>query len=149
MILSMESIYARKPLTPLVAKGYQNGLSYGLSNASYDVRIEQSITLWPGRFVLASTIEVFNMPDDLAAVVMDKSTNARRGLCVQNTFVDPGFRGWLTVELTNHSWRFIKLESGDAIAQVVFHQLDKPTKGYSGKYQNQERGAQFPRFSNV
>lgn len=145
----MESIYARKPLTPLVAKGYQNGLSYGLSNASYDVRIEQNITLWPGRFVLASTIEVFNMPDDLAAVVMDKSTNARRGLCVQNTFIDCGFRGYLTLELSNHSWRFIRLQAGDGIAQVVFHQLDHPTKGYAGKYQDQERGPQFPRFSNV
>jgi dCTP deaminase len=149
MILSMESIYARKPLTPLVSKGVQNGLSYGLSNASYDVRIEQNLILWPGRFALASTIETFNMPDDLAGVVMDKSTNARRGLCVQNTFIDPGFRGFLTVELTNHSWRFIRLQAGDAIAQIVFHQLDHPTKGYSGKYQDQQRGAQFPRFSNV
>jgi dCTP deaminase len=147
MILSMETIYARQPLTPLVPKGYQNGLSYGLSSASYDVRIDQNLILWPGRFALASTMEMFNMPLDLAAVVMDKSTNARRGLCCQNTFVDPGFRGWLTIELTNHSWRFIRLVKGDAIAQIVFHQLDHPTKGYAGKYQNQQRGAQFPRFS--
>lgn len=147
MILSMQSIAQRAPLTPIVAKGVQNGLSYGLSSASYDVRIDQKLLMWPGRFALASTIEVFDMPADLAAIVMDKSTNARRGLCVQNTFVDPGFRGWLTVELTNHSWKFIRLEPGDAIAQVVFHQLDQPaTHTYKGKYQNQERGAQSPRF---
>lgn len=142
----MESIYARRPLTPLVAKAYQNGLSYGLSSASYDVRIDQDMLLWPGRFALASTMETFNMPDDLAGVVMDKSTNARRGLCVQNTFIDPGFRGWLTLELTNHSWRFIRLHQGDPIAQIVFHLLDHPTKGYAGKYQDQKRGAQWPRF---
>lgn len=146
MILSAQTIEKLKPLSPIVPKGVQNGLSYGLSSASYDVRVDQDILLWPGRFVLASTIEVFDMPHHLAAIVHDKSTLARRGICVQNTFIDPGFKGWLTLEITNHSWRFWRMRKGDPVAQIVFHVLDEPTNApYRGKYQQQERGAQKPR----
>src|SRR5262245_50368461 len=145
MILSHQSIRAAMPLAPMVEKGHRSGLSFGLASASYDVCIDQSLLLWPGRFTLASTMEVFDMPHDLAAVVHDKSTWARRGVCVQNTFIDPGFEGWLTLEITNHSWRFWRLKPGDPIAQIVFHRLDAPTKlPYRGKYQNQKRGAQLP-----
>lgn len=145
-ILSAQTIQAVKPLFPLVDKDYQDGLSFGLSGASYDVRLDQDILLWPGRFVLASTIEEFDMPINLAAVVHDKSSWARRGICLQNTFIDPGFKGWLTLEITNHSLRFRRLRRGVPIAQIVFHVLDKPTiLPYAGKYQNQERGAQKPR----
>lgn len=145
MILSHQSIRARRPIFPLVDKGQQSGLSYGLASASYDVRIDHDLWLWPGRFVLASTVEQFDMPADLAAVVHDKSTWARRGVCVQNTFIDPGFSGWLTLEITNHSWRFWRLRWGDPVAQIVFHKLDQPTVlPYVGKYNQQKRGAQPP-----
>jgi dCTP deaminase len=70
---------------------------------SYDVRITCcDAVISPGQFMLAATIERFQMPDDLMGIVHDKSTWARRGLVVQNTVIAPGWHGYLTLELTNH-----------------------------------------------
>ena len=107
------------------------------------MRIAEDVFLWPGRFILASTVEYFDMPNDLVGIVHDKSTWARRGLAVQNTVIEPGWRGYLTLELTMHAWRFQRIRAGTGIAQIMFHRLDQPAeKPYSGKYQNQERGPQ-------
>jgi dCTP deaminase len=150
VILSVQSIRHTAPIENMVEQSTHLGVSRGLSSASYDLRLAEDVLLWPGRFVLASTLEKFRMPLDLAGVVHDKSTWARRGVCVQNTLIDPGFRGWLTLEITNHSWRFWRLRQGMGIAQVVFHMLDEPTqRPYNSKYQDQERGAQAPRYSEV
>lgn len=117
--------------------------SYGLSTCGYDVRIAQDIWLWPGFGRLASTVERFNMPADVMAEVKDKSSWARRFVTVQNTVIEPGWRGWLTLELTNHRpWpRFIR--AGTPIAQIVFYNLDKASdQPYKGKYQDQAQGPQ-------
>lgn len=104
------------------------------------------ILLWPKSFRLVSSIEVVAAPTDEMGVVHDKSTWARRGVTVQNTLIQPGWRGYLTLEVTNHSWRFHVLRRGDRLAQVVFHQMaDVSGPAYSGRYQNQERGPQGPR----
>src|SRR6478736_2339506 len=70
-------------------------LSYGESFAGYDVRVEfdgegriQNRKMHPGEFCLASTVESFIMPQDVIGVVHDKSSWARRGLCVQNTIIE-------------------------------------------------------------
>ena len=146
-VLSAQTIRRRVMVSPFYERTQVNGLSFGLSTAGYDVRIAEDIWMWPGRFVLASTIEHFDIPDDLLAIVHDKSTWARRGLTVQNTVVESGWKGYLTLELTLHSWRPIRLRAGDPIAQIVFHKLDEPTElPYSGKYQNQPAGPQRARF---
>src|SRR4051794_32851997 len=75
-------------------------LSYGLGPAGYDVRIDQEVTLVPGTTRLASTFEYFYMPNFCMAIVHDKSTWARKGVAVQNTVIEPGWRGFLTLELT-------------------------------------------------
>jgi dCTP deaminase len=107
------------------------------------VRLDQRLKLPPHGFALASTLERFCMPFDLAGTVRNKSTWARVGLAVQNTYLDPGWCGYLTVELSKHSNAEIKVERGEPIAQIVFELLDQPTEQpYSGKYQNQERGPQ-------
>jgi len=114
------------------------GMSYGLSPAGYDIRIGQDILLKPGKFALASSIERFNMPTDVLGTVHDKSTWARRGLAVQTTVVECGWKGHLTLELTNHSDANISLKHGMPIAQIIFHQLQEPTdQPYAGKYQDQ------------
>ena len=147
MILPAQTLSAKPPLTPFVTRRTAFGLSYGLSPAGYDVRIAEMLILWPGRFALASTIERFDMPDDVLGVVHDKSTWARRGLACQNTVIEPGWRGHLTLELTLHSWRFLRIRAGTPIAQVIFHRLEAPTaQPYRGKYQDQPRGAQRARF---
>ncbi len=91
--------------------------------------------------MLASTIERFKMPNNLVGIVHDKSTWARRGIAVQNTVIEPGWEGWLTLELTNHGPEPVLLKRGMGISQILFHLLDEPTEiPYEGKYQDQERG---------
>lgn len=126
------------PFVPVKTIHEASGLSYGLSACGYDIRIKQSITLWPGDFALGSTLERFDMPLDLVGIVHDKSTLARQGVALQNTVIEPGWSGWLTVEITNHGRRRLTLLAGQPIAQVLFHHLDRPTGiPYAGKYSNQ------------
>lgn len=143
MILSGTSIRERGIFTPFAERTRYNGLTYGLGPAGYDVRIDQKIVLPPGGFSLASTLEHFDMPTDVLGIVHDKSTWARLGLAAQNTVIEPGWKGYLTLELTNHSKEEIVIEDGTAIAQIIFHVMDRPASvAYDGKYQNQARGPQ-------
>jgi len=112
MILSAQSIRKRGIFTPFCEKSFANGLTYGLSHAGYDVRIAEDVELKPGDFTLASTVERFEMPEDLVGMVHDKSTWARRGLSLFNTVIEPGWHGWLTLELVNNGsitvrWYFL------------------------------------------
>jgi dCTP deaminase len=133
-------------ISPFVERGAARGMSFGLSAASYDVRIAESVTIHSGEFVLASTMERFDIPHDVLIVAHDKSSWARRGLAVQNTIFDPGWRGYATLELTNHDKSVLVISAGDPIAQVVCHLLTEPTtQPYSGKYQDQEAGPQHAR----
>ena len=150
MILSAQSIRARGILSPFAERTQdkRTGTSFGLSACGYDIRLDQQVVLYPGTFVLASTLEQFSMPTDVVGVVHDKSSWARKGIAVQNTVIEPGWRGFLTLELTNHGTRKLLLPEGTPIAQVLFHQLDAPTdQPYpeGAKYQDQERGPQEAR----
>lgn len=149
MILSGQTIWAlcnpphvvaRRPmLDPFHERTRENGMTFGLGPAGYDVRIKQELHLAPGELALASTVERFSMPNDVLATVMDKSTWARRGLSLFNTVIEPGWEGWLTLELVNQSRYWMKIESGSPIAQVIFQRLDQATNfPYEGKYQGQE-----------
>lgn len=118
----------------------ETGMTYGAGAATYDVRIDQDLVLRPGDFMLGSTLERFKMPTWLCATVHDKSTLARMGICVQNTFIDPGWQGWLTLEITNHSRQVVALVRGQPIAQIKFERLDDKTDApYRGKYDKQAR----------
>jgi dCTP deaminase len=138
MILSAQSIRRRKLLVPFHERTVSHGKTFGLSGAGYDVRIREAVTLRPGDFSLASTLERFTMPNDLIARVVDKSSWARKGLTVQNTFIEAGWKGWLTLELANHGPNRLVIPEGSPIAQIIFELLDEPTEQpYDGKYQNQ------------
>lgn len=132
------------------------GTSYGLGEAGYDIRIKQEIRFqpqnmrngvtkyihtvdgWgnPGRFALASAMEEFQMPAYLMGIVHDKSTWARRGLSVFNTVIEPGWKGFLTLELVYHGEGELIIPAGSGIAQVIFHEVEEPAV-YAGKYNNQ------------
>jgi dCTP deaminase len=128
----------RSVIEPFELRTVQNGMSYGLSHAGYDIRIKEGFTLKPGEFRIAVSVEHFQVPDDLMLMVKDKSTWARRGLSVFNTVIEPGWRGWLTLELVNHSAHMLRIFNDDPIAQVIFHRLEEPTTHrYAGKYQDQ------------
>lgn len=120
------------------------GNSAGLSACGYDLTLDQDVLLSPsGNFVLASAAEKLHLPPNVVGIIHDKSSLARIGLAVQNTVAEPGWCGYLTLELSNHSSREIFLCAGSAIAQIMFHFLDEDTTlPYAGKYQNQARGPQ-------
>jgi dCTP deaminase len=155
--------WARMEIIPFALdKGLFNGMSFGLTSAGYDIRIGsidrtdvirsmregrmnyekqplvESYTLKPGEFLLCASLERFKIPHDIQAIVHDKSSLARRGIALQNTVLEPGWEGHITLELSNHGHEKVRIEVGMPIAQVIFHQLDQPTnKPYKGKYQNQ------------
>lgn len=153
MIVPGQVLREHPPLAPMCEREVFAGLTFGVGPAGYDVRIAEDLWMWPGRFALASTIEYFQMPDDLLAVVHDKSTWARCGLFVQNTVIEPGWTGHLTLELTKKGLLrrpFLHLRSGMAIAQVIFHRLEEPAaRPYRGKYQDQEPGPQEARWQTA
>ena len=136
-------------------KQKEHGVSWGLSEAGYDIRIKQDIHFKPNqffqmqmdcsvngvitrgtKFTLASAIEEFDMPDCLVGIVHDKSTWARKGLSVFNTVIEPGFKGGLTLELVYHGNTELIIPAGSGIAQVLFHKISRPAR-YEGKYQGQ------------
>ena len=101
--------------------------------------------LHPGEFVLGSTVERIAVPDDMVSRIDGKSSLGRLGLIIHSTagFIDPGFDGHVTLELTNIATLPITLYPGMKIGQVSFMQMttvaDHPYgKGATGsKYQGQ------------
>lgn len=173
MIVNGRKLLTAAPIKNMLpAKCKAHGVSHGLSEAGYDIRIAQEVRFQPadcyledgeqssrdvvfvrcpssppyqgaqeyiGRFALASTVEEFQMPSDLVGIVHDKSTWARYGLSVLNTVIEPGWRGFLTLELVYHGQGRLLIPAGAGIAQVLFHEIAEPA-AYSGKYQGQEDG---------
>ena len=101
--------------------------------------------LHPGEFVLGSTFEFVTLPDDVAARLEGKSSLGRLGLLTHSTagFVDPGFKGHVTLELSNVATLPIKLWPGMKIGQLCFFKLTSPSEHpygsekYSSRYQGQ------------
>jgi dCTP deaminase len=91
---------------------------------------DASFVIHPGEFVLGTTVEWVELPDDVVARIEGKSSLGRLGLIVHATagFVDPGFRGQLTLEITNLTRVPIILWPGKPIAQLSFMALDRPAE---------------------
>lgn len=161
MIINGQSLLKAQPMKDmLTTKERQHGVSHGLSEAGYDIRIKQKIQfdnrqgrqlifcdgqVTQGTFILASAIEEFQMPTNLMGIVHDKSTWARHALSVFNTVIEPGWHGFLTLELAYKGNQKITIPSGSGIAQVVFH-LTSDSAQYEGKYQHQSDNPQTAKF---
>lgn len=110
-----------------------------------EVDAGESFILHPGEFVLGSTFEFVTLPDDVAARLEGKSSLGRLGLLTHSTagFVDPGFKGHVTLELSNMATLPIKLWPGMKIGQLCFFKLTSPSEHpygsekYSSRYQGQ------------
>jgi dCTP deaminase len=91
---------------------------------------DEQFVIHPGEFVLGSTEEWVQLPDDVVARIEGKSSLGRLGLIVHATagFVDPGFNGTLTLEITNLTRVPIVLWPGKPIAQLSFMTLDRPAE---------------------
>ena len=153
MIINGNKLLLAQPIVDMVpCKENAEGTSYGLGEAGYDIRIKQDVSFFikgslgpqvmvdgkcqEGRFALASAIEEFQMPRNMTGIVHDKSTWARKGLSVFNTVIEPGWNGFLTLELVYHGSEILHIKAGSGIAQVLFHQNAEYAQ-YTGKYQNQ------------
>ncbi|WP_207455173.1 dCTP deaminase [Desertivibrio insolitus] len=116
-----------------------------------EVRPDQPFILHPGEFVLGSTFELVTLPDDIAARLEGKSSLGRLGLLTHSTagFVDPGFSGHVTLELSNVATLPIKLWPGMKIGQLCFIRLSSPTESPygSGPYGNRYQGQRGPTAS--
>lgn len=112
------------------------------SEVRYKTIQTDTYILLPGQFVLATTMEYFELPDNITAFVEGRSSLGRMGLFIQNAgWVDPGFKGEITLELFNANRCAIELKSGRRVGQLVFAVMDTPAlHPYHGKYQGQ-RGA--------
>ena len=95
-----------------------------------EVEEDESFVIHPGEFVLGRTQEHVELPDDIVARIEGKSSLGRLGLIVHATagFVDPGFKGTLTLEITNLTRVPIILWPGKPIAQLSFMALDQPAE---------------------
>jgi dCTP deaminase len=106
---------------------------------------DEPFILHPGEFVLGSTYEVVSLPDDIAARLEGKSSLGRLGLLTHSTagFIDPGFSGHVTLELSNVATLPIKLYPGMKIGQFCFFRLSSPSEHpygsstYGSRYQDQ------------
>jgi len=140
-----ELVITHQLISPFMAeKCLVHGVSYGLSAASYDLRLDKLDCIWLegainiDEFLLGCTLETVRMPSNVVGLIKDKSTWARKGLSVFNTLIDPGFEGQITLELKNQGADVIRLPQGVGIAQIMFFECDPVDNPYSGKYQGQE-----------
>jgi len=109
------------------------------------VAADEFFILHPGEFVLASTYEVITLPDDIAGRLEGKSSLGRLGLLTHSTagFIDPGFSGHITLELSNVANLPVKLFPGMKIGQLCLIKLSSPAEHpygsavYGSRYQGQ------------
>ena len=109
------------------------------------VEANEEFILHPGEFVLASTYEIITLPDDIAGRLEGKSSLGRLGLLTHSTagFIDPGFSGHITLELSNVANLPVKLFPGMKIGQLCLIKLSSPAENpygsalYGSRYQGQ------------
>lgn len=145
-------------------------ISYGLSSMGYDIRLSDEFKIFtdvnsiivdpkafdkkafvdfngdiciipPNSFVLARSLEKINMPNNVTGVVLGKSTYARVGLVTNFTPLEAGWRGYITIEISNTTPLPAKIYAGEGVAQILFFESDEDCEvSYAdrgGKYQDQ------------
>lgn len=111
------------------------------------VEDHEAIVLPPHSFALARSVEYFRIPDDIVCICMGKSTYARCGIVVNVTPLEPGWEGYVTLEISNTTPLPAKIYAGEGLCQVLFLKGERPEVTYrdrNGKYQGQT-GITLPR----
>lgn len=143
-IILKNELRARNIITPWEEKRQRYGLSYGADPVGYDITVREELVLTAGKTTLCSSEQHVNMPLDVIAFTQSKSSLVRQGIMPLMAPLDPGFRGYITLEIAwlpladdlSHPRRLIFLP-GMPIARLVFHRLSEPVEPYTGKYQDQ------------
>lgn len=102
----------------------------------YNPKKPQSIKIKPGDFFLVKTIEKINLPLDLSAVILPRTTTFRSGLFIRTGPIQPGYSGELTFGLKNEGPITVEIEMGARFTHVIFHEI----KGTGSKYRGQWQG---------
>jgi dCTP deaminase len=111
------------------------------SVAKYQVKrqkskVKNTIKIKPGDFFLVKTIEKINLPINLSAVILPRTTTFRSGLFLRTGPIQPGYSGELTFGLKNEGPITVEIEMGARFAHVIFHEI----KGEGSKYRGQWQG---------
>ena len=158
MIVNGKQLLAASPIVGmLTGKEKAGGVTYGLAEVGYDVRIKQGLhftrdelgnkitvvndgdtvpQLLLGWALNVNIIEEFTMPKDLVGIGHPKSSWNRQHLRLGTPVIEPGWNGFLTISLNYVGERDLMIEPGAGIMQVIFHRLESEA-AYQGRFQNQ------------
>lgn len=128
-------LFTKKPGEVIDPKNFSKGLI-----DEYVVLDGEPFILPPHTFALTYSQETLDMPDNLLAICIGKSTYARTGLIVNVTPIEPSWKGQITIEISNTTDLPIYVYPNEGIAQLIFFKGNKPKVTYkdrNGKYQNQ------------
>lgn len=104
----------------------------------HEFHISTPFSLEPNQIVLGHSVEYIKMPNNLFGIAFDKSTYARTGIQTNVTPLEPGWEGYLTIEMHNASRNRVMLYPNEGIIQVVLFHVEIPENTYgNGKYQKQ------------
>jgi len=123
-------IHRQTPDITLVAK-YEGKLSEAKSSSAGT----KSIKIKPGDFFLVKTIEKVNLPIELSAVILPRTTTFRSGLFLRTGPVQPGYQGELTFGLKNEGPITVEIEMGARFAHIIFQEIKGVGSAYRGQWQ--------------
>lgn len=95
----------------------------------------KEVTIKPGEYYLVQTYEEVNTPEDLMPILHPRTSLFRSGILLLNSKTDPGYKGSLTMGLTNLSPFPVKLQLGARICNIIFHKISGKTVKYRGQHQ--------------
>ena len=108
-----------------------------LQPSSYDLRSAEDTVLKKGEMTLVSTLEFVSLPDDLCATLWGRSSFGRKGVTLGAGYIDPGFRGNLTLCMVNNGPDDISVTNGMRIVQMLIHPIEGTVEAaYNGHYQD-------------
>ena len=108
-----------------------------LQPSSYDLRSAEDIVIKKGELTLVPTMEFVSLPDDLCATLWGRSSFGRKGVVLGAGYIDPGFRGNLTLCMVNNGPEDIPVTKGMRVVQMLIHPVEgKVESAYDGQYQD-------------
>lgn len=125
-------IEADSDIKPGKRKGVETKLVAEYMDGS---KVQKEIVIKPGQYYLVQTIEAINTPSDLMPEVFTRTSLFRAGLLLLNSKTDPGYKGQLTMGLTNLSPFPVRLQIGARICNIVFYKIEGSSIGYRGQHQ--------------
>ena len=102
---------------------------------AYDPKKASSIKVKPGDFYLFKTIEKINLPINLSATILPRTTTFRSGLFLRTGPIQPGYQGELTFGLKNEGPIIVEIEMGARFAHVIFSEIKGSGSAYRGQWQ--------------